>query len=199
MPQLHDPFGVIAKERQLARDLVDAVRASDVERFADALEALDYDDDAFTRAMRDMAKLPRPSTEFQSYCFDLWLRHGDHLRDLTKGTNVLAVGLRVLLPPYTGPALMIYRGDSWINRCRRTYGPSWTSSIEVARHFASDTSMVTCAGGSVLLETLAPADAIVCAPGEIDDRYGEREIVVEPRRLGKVKVVERFEQRSIDA
>jgi hypothetical protein len=27
-------------------------------------------------------------------------------------------------------------------------------------------------------------------------RYGEREIVVEPRRLGKVNVVERFEQTA---
>lgn len=195
MAKLPDPFGVIAKQRQLALDLVDAVRASDLKRFADALDALDYEDDAFTRAMREVAKLPRPSAEFQSYCFDLWLRHGDHLRDLTNGANVLAAGLRVLLPPYTGPTLMIYRGDSWFNRCRRTYGPSWTTSIEVARHFASDTPWRTCVGGSVLLETMAPADAIVCAPGQIDNRYGEREIVVEPRRLGKVNVVERFEQR----
>lgn len=198
MAKLYDPFGVIAKQRQLARDLVDAVRASDVERFADALDALDHEDDAFTRAMRDVAKLPRPSAEFQSWCFQLWLRSGDHLRALTNGANVLAAGLRVLLPPYTGPALTIYRGDSWFNRCRRTYGLSWTTSIEVARHFASDTVWRTCVGGSVLLETMAPADAIVCVPGLTDDRYAEQEVVVEPRRLGKVNVVERFEQRSID-
>lgn len=197
MAKLHDPFGILAKQRQLARDLVDAVRANDVERFAAALDALDYQDNAFTRAMREVAKLPRPSAEFQSSCFQLWLRNGDHFRDLTNGANVLAAGLRVLLPPYTGPALMIYRGDSWFNRCRRTYGLSWTASIEVGRHFAADTIWRTCVGGSVLLETMAPADAIVCAPGLIDDRYAEQEIIVEPRRLGKVKVVERFEQRSI--
>ena len=174
MAKLYDPFGVIAKQRQLARDLVDAVRASDVERFADALDALDHEDDAFTRAMRDVAKLPRPSAEFQSWCFQLWLCSGDHLRDLTNGANVLAAGLRVLLPPYTGPALTIYRGDSWFNRCRRTYGLSWTTSIEVARHFASDTMWRTFVGGSVLLETMAPADAIVCAPGLTDDRMPSR-------------------------
>lgn len=173
MGKLFDPLGVIAKQRQLACDLVDAVRASDIERFDDALEALDYEDDAFTLAMREVAKLPNPSAEFQSWCFQLWLRHGDHIRGLTNGANVLAAGLRVLLPPYTGPALKIYRGDSWFNRRRRTYGPSWTTSIEVARHFASNTLHRTCVGGSVLLETMAPAEAIVCAPAQIDDRYGK--------------------------
>jgi hypothetical protein len=196
MPKLPDPYGVIPKRRQLASDLVDAVRASNVERFDDAFEALGEDDEALTRAMRGVAKLPRPSTEFQSYCFDLWLRNGNYLRGQINGANVLAAGLRVLLPPYTGPALLIYRGDSWFNRRRRTYGPSWTTSIEVAHHFASDMWRRTCVGGSVLLETMATAEAIVCAPGQIDNRYCEDEIVVEPRRLGKVKLVERFEQTA---
>jgi hypothetical protein len=60
------------------------------------------------------------------------------------------------------PALTIYRGDSWINRSRCTYGPSWATSIEVARTFAEGTGC-TSVGGSVVLEAMAPADAIVCA------------------------------------
>jgi hypothetical protein len=59
---------------------------------------LDYHEDAFTRAMRDIAKLPRPSTDFQSLCFRLWMRHDDRLRGRKSGANVLAGGLRVLLP-----------------------------------------------------------------------------------------------------
>ena len=94
MPKLPDPYGVIPKRRQLASDLVDAVRASNVERFDDAFEALGEDDEALTRAMRGVAKLPRPSTEFQSYCFDLWLRNGNYLRGQINGANVLAAGLR---------------------------------------------------------------------------------------------------------
>jgi hypothetical protein len=135
--KLPDPFGVVRRRRLAARDLVDAVRASDGERFADAMDALEYEADALSRAMLAVAKLPRPSPEFQARCFDMWLRDGAHLRDANKSAN------------------------------------------------------------SVVLETIAPADAIVCAPGQIDDRYREQEIVVEPRRLGKVNVVERFEQRPL--
>src|SRR5215207_11497797 len=100
-------------------------------------DALDDDDDAFTRAMQAVAKLPRSSPELQSLCVRMWLRNGDLLRDRAKSANALAAGLRVLLPPYTGPSLTIYRGDSWRNRCRRTYGLSWTTSIDVARGIAS--------------------------------------------------------------
>ena len=38
-----------------------------------------------------------------------------------------------LLPAYTGPALTLYRGDSAWNRKRRTYGPSWSAAVELAR------------------------------------------------------------------
>ena len=45
---------------------------------------------------------------------------------------------------------------------------------------------------SVLLETLAPRDAIVCAPALLGDHYGEIEYVVDRRRLAAVKVIGRF-------
>jgi len=54
--KLFDSFGVIAKRRRLARELVDAVRASDVEGFADAMVALDDEADAFTRAIIGSAR-----------------------------------------------------------------------------------------------------------------------------------------------
>ena len=46
--------------------------------------------------------------------------------------------------------------------------------------------------GSVLLDALAPREAIVCAPGLLDDRYGEQEYVVDRRRLKAITVIERF-------
>jgi hypothetical protein len=53
-------------------------------------------------------------------------------------------------------------------------------------------------GGSVLLETLAPAEAIICAPALLDDRYGEKEYIVDRRRLTFVNVIDRFPQLSVD-
>jgi hypothetical protein len=61
-----------------------------------------------------------------------WLRicvdGGDHLRDQVGDDLLLAHALRVLLPPYTGPALKLYRGDSARNWCHGTYGLSWSGN-----------------------------------------------------------------------
>ena len=51
-------------------------------------------------------------------------------------------------------------------------------------------------GGSVLLETYAPADVIICAPALLDDRYAEEEYIIDRRRLRAVRVIERFSQRD---
>jgi hypothetical protein len=53
-------------------------------------------------------------------------------------------------------------------------------------------------GGSVLLEAFAPREAIVCAPGLLDDRYGEQEYVVDRRLLKAITVIERFSQMTIN-
>jgi hypothetical protein len=46
--------------------------------------------------------------------------------------------------------------------------------------------------GSQIIETLAPAKAIICAPALIDDDDGEAEYMVDWRRLRKVYVLECF-------
>jgi hypothetical protein len=51
-------------------------------------------------------------------------------------------------------------------------------------------------GGSVLLKTVAPPDAIVCAPALHDESWGESEYLVDRRKLAKVEVIERFAQIS---
>jgi hypothetical protein len=51
-------------------------------------------------------------------------------------------------------------------------------------------------GGSVLIQTLAPPDAIICAPYRLNNRYGENEYLVDRRRLDRVTVLLRFSQLS---
>jgi len=53
-------------------------------------------------------------------------------------------------------------------------------------------------GGSVILETAAPPEAVICAPFLIDNRYGEDEYIVDRRHLGTVRVVARFPQKSFE-
>lgn len=103
--------------------------------------------------------------------------------------------LRVLLPPYRGLAVTLFRGDGARNCRRRTYGLSWTSERAVAEDFAKRDWRTT-EGGSVVLQTLASPDAILCAPYLHDDRYGENEYLIDRRRLSCVTVLQRFPQLS---
>jgi hypothetical protein len=115
---------------------------------------------------------------------------------LEVGDDLLLIrALRVVLPPYRGPTVTLFRGDGARNCRRRTYGLSWTSELAVAEDFANREWRTT-EGGSVVLETLAPPDAILCAPGLHDDRYGENEYLIDRRRLGRVTVLQRFPQLS---
>jgi hypothetical protein len=69
-------------------------------------------------------------------------------------------------------------------------GSSWTASEEVARSFMNGVWR-TFEGASVLLRTEAPAEAAICCPLMLDDRYSEAEYLVDRRRLSRVEVMER--------
>jgi len=101
--------------------------------------------------------------------------------------------LRALYPPFRGRGLRLYRGESVGNRRRRTYGYSWTLSREVAECFATGLHQAA-EGGSVLLETDAPSAAIIrVVRGGL--HTGEREVWVDRRYLGQVRVLKRYPQR----
>lgn len=140
------------------------------------------------RAVSRQPSVPRVTREFFLRVFIKW---GDHLRQECSDL-VLADGLRMLLPKYKGPAKHLYRGESFLNRRRRTYGLSWSASADVARCHAEKTLCRSFPGGSVLLEAMAPANAIISRVRLSEDRYGESEYVVDRRRLTSVKVIERF-------
>ena len=133
----------------------------------------------------------------------LSLRVADH--------RALCDAARVLLPSYKGPAIRLFRGSSANERRRRIYGLSWTPEIAVAERFARERQVFD--GGSVVLETLAPPDAIICAVEyprpftqeeieklgvdvQITEYHEEREYVVDRRRLNGVTVVRRYAQSA---
>lgn len=175
--------------RSAVREFAEAVRTSDPVRFTDALCAID-EISAWAPAMRAIARLS-PTDAFRKCGLSMWVHNGDSLRSEINDDIVLVNTMRTLLPRYTGPAQTIYRGDSAINRRRRTYGLSWSRSFDVGREYALARRDKYIAG-TVLLQAHALPDAIVCAPALLDDRYGEEEFVVDRRRLRDVKVLERF-------
>jgi hypothetical protein len=180
------------EERAAVRSFVEAIKTANAESLGAAIDAVDKQS-AWDAAMRAIVNVPCPSADFRHRLLNLWLRSGDHLRGEVNDDLVLAKALRSILPPYDGPPLTLYRADSARNRSRRTYGLAWSASKDVARGFAVDLWRAS-QGGSVLLETQAPAASIICAPALINDCYGEQEYLVDRKFLCSVKVIERFSQ-----
>jgi hypothetical protein len=189
------PSEFLADERRrkkLARDVFDAFHNADMKHFLNAIEALDsHGPEHWPQVMRKIAKSPAPSDQFRRFLLNLWRHDRDHIRQEVGDDLLLADALRVMLPPYDGPAITLYRGEGFGNRKRRTYGLSWSSDIEIARCFAKRYCRNT-SGGSVLLEVTASPEAIVCRVAEAVDSYVEKEVVVDRRLLRGVKALERF-------
>ena len=65
--------------------------------------------------------------------------------------------------------------------------------MAIAERFATGLDQMS-EGGSVLLETFAPASAIIATTHAIGDHYNEREFLLDRRLLDDVRVVRRFPQ-----
>ena len=186
------------KMKQVVRDFIRGAATGDLELMTASIEAVDYGECAgggWARAMRAAARLISVPRAVQKVFLQVYMTNGDRIREECDDL-ALADGLRVMLPKYEGPAMLLYRAESFRNRSRRTYGLSWTSSADIAHSFAENGFYRTFDGGSMLLETLAPPAAIICAPSLIDLRYGEKEYIVDRRHLTVVTVIDRFPQLS---
>jgi hypothetical protein len=145
----------------------------------------------WTIAIRKIAReVSEVSPDVRSAFLSIWIQ--TKMLPLTvRDHRALCTAARVLLPPYSGPPLRLFRGASANERRRRTYGISWTSDLEIADNFAQERRCWN--GGSVLLETVAPREAIICAISEASGNlYDEREFAVDRRDLHAVRVVRRY-------
>lgn len=183
--------------RQAAGAVVDAIVHADLHALYRAMEQAERHW-ALQDAMRACTRLPSLSVASRETFLTVWLRSGDHIRMELGHDLLLTRALRVLLPPYDGQAIRLWRGETSYNRRRRTYGLSWTSEREVARAFANGPAANT-QGGSVLIGADVPADAIICAPALLGDTVGEAEYLVDRRRLKGVWVAERYPEVEMTA
>lgn len=188
------------KARQAVTDFTQGAASGNAELMVASFAALDYgkyDGGGWARAMRAASRLKRVPRATREGFLRVYIAHGDHIRQECNDLD-LADGLRALLPAYRGAAVRLYRGESARNRARRTYGLSWTVRKDVALDFAEMGMYRASDGGSVLLETLAPREAIICAVPASHDRYDEGEYIVDRRRLKHVNIVARFPQFTRD-
>jgi hypothetical protein len=184
------------RERAAIKALVQAVKENDVQRFFATFSEHCDGDSVLRPAFKQIARLSPPSRRFQKAIINILAECGDSLRQEIGDDLLLCDALRVLLPPYKGPApLRLYRGEPAVNRKRRTYGASWSRDRVAAECFARDGFQRAAKGGTVLLETDAPAQAIVAF---IDGtRFKcEEEVIIDRRCLNSVRVLARYPQRE---
>jgi hypothetical protein len=184
----------LARERQAdragAKAFAEACAAGDPDRLYGAVDYLNhFTCDGWRLAMKRVAKLATVSAEIRTAFLPIWIE-SNSLPLRVGNRRVLADGLRLLLPGgHEGESLRLYRGAGGMERRRRLYGFSWTTRLEEARGFAERYREAP--DGGIVLEALAPADAILLVR-EDEEYYDEGEVVVDPFRLGKVAVAERL-------
>ncbi len=173
------------------RSFLSAVSVYDVEGIKDGLISMD----TFC-CWRDFFLLARKA---KSICLDsryffarFWCEYGDTIRNEVGDDSVLISGLWKLLPSYHGRPRTLYRGCSMISRKHRSYGPSWTSDLIVAKSYAINFHKMS-GDPSVLIKTIAPPDAIVCEVSCYCESFEEDEFIVDRRRLHAVDVIDRFD------
>ncbi|MBN8850038.1 MULTISPECIES: hypothetical protein [unclassified Sphingomonas] len=143
----------------------------------------------FLAALRPGATVIDIRTDFHL----AWTVRGFRLREALDDDGLLLAALRVLLPPYEGEGLSLFRGEQAGRYAAGKLGFGWTPKRQAAEMFASG----LCAsydGGGVLLEATAPAEAIIAGPSAHSGYLGEHEHVVDPSRLTDLRPVAWFPQ-----
>lgn len=108
------------------------------------------------------------------------------IRELVDDDELLTKMLWTWLPRYTGSQMVLYRGENIDRLERGRIGTAWSDKEDTARMFASGWNAVS--KGGVILETIAPAEAIIAGPSAHSaDWLGEREFTVDWRRLNEMK------------
>jgi hypothetical protein len=197
-----------AQARAAAKGFIEACQSGDVDRFEAAAGLLVDNPEArsatWTTMFRQVAQLRSVHESIQQAFQLLWVE--SRLSSRCASNDAQLDALRVLLIPYKGPAVRLFRGARVHEarfRKRKFYGVSWSSDIEAADWFARHYQAAS--GGTAVLETIAPPEAIISA---LDGLYlenadGERmfdelEYIVDGRRLQRVTVVRRYPQISFE-
>jgi hypothetical protein len=133
----------------------------------------------------------RPCPAVARAFHSVWIERGHRIREHAGDDVAVLDALHVLLPPYDGGAVTLYRGESFERWNAKRCGSAWTTREEVVRMFARGLNAVKPDGGILLVKEALPG-AIIAAPNEHSIYLGEYEYVVDRRNLTAVHPLERF-------
>jgi hypothetical protein len=193
--QLDRYFEQQQESRVAAAAFIAACKRRDPTRFHKAAAALIDTDGGWAKALKQVPHLKRVSPRIQWAFLQVWVESKGLRVDVPWLTMLKA--LRVLLPRTRRRApIRVFRGASAGElKRRRAYGFSWSTKRDIADKFAQDYRNRQ--GGSVLLETLAPPDAILHVREQIKEHHDEGEFVIPPELLSRVKVIDYDEGECI--
>jgi hypothetical protein len=146
-----------------------------------------------TAAFATLADIKNFSGKAQAAFLSIWIECGHHIRREVADDVVLLDALRRLLPAYEGPAVRLYRGEPWKDFSVRHHGMCWSADQDAAAVYARGLNAME-EGGGVLIETLAPVDAIISKATTTGVCGWEFEYVIDRRRLNEVRQLARFPQ-----
>jgi hypothetical protein len=173
------------------RLLVEMIRrcSPDIRKMLKAL----HDEGRSTAAFAALAGLKNFSCKAQTAFLSIWIECGHHIRREVADDTVLLDALRRLLPAYDGPMVRLYRGEPWKDFSVQRHGISWSGDQQAATIYARGLNAMP-GGGGVLIETIAPTDAIISQAATIGVCGWEFEYVVDRRRLAEINVLDKFPQ-----
>lgn len=144
--------------------------------------------------MRGLISCPPKDEDIRVRFHTRWHESHARIRALVDDDNLLMDMLWIWLPRYDGPDLMLYRGENIDRYECGNIGTAWSDQEHTAQIFGSAHN--NDGKGGVLLQTIAPAAAIIAGPSDHSNYLGEREFTVDRRRLGPVIEKYRFPPNS---
>lgn len=130
------------------------------------------------------------SDEFRSEFDTYWIEAGHKIREQIGDDRCLVQLLRHVLPPYSGGAQTLFRGENVERWQVGKIGLNWTPDIEVARMFASGLNSVD--SGGVLLQAHFTASAIISGPNAHSRYLVEEQLTADPAAASDIVELHRY-------
>lgn len=136
------------------------------------------------RLMRELIACAPKDTAIANCFHTQWHVSHHYIRILIDDDELLMNMLWVWLPRYEGPDLLLYRGENIDRLERGVIGTAWSNRENTALMFVSGLNAI--GKGGVIIDTTAPAEAIIAGPSVHSRRLNEHEYTVDRRRLGNI-------------
>jgi hypothetical protein len=168
-------------------ELCASIKTPNFDRFraaSSALKRLEY----WPAVWERLSQLRDVEDSFRKTFRALITSSGFHFRESVRDSTIMIRAFRHLLPPYSGSARQLFRGEIASKHEQRDYGFSWTPLLATARIYADRRRTLDNEPG-VVLETIAPSEAIISGPDSHSIGLGEHEYIVDPRALRDIQVI----------